>query len=153
MNANSKKRNPDYLRAAIALFVLFSFMITAVTAILMTPQAAAACDGVEIAVPIGDIGTCIGDSTDDSVDNPIFIYLRGIVQFLAAGVGAVVTLMIVISGVQYIAASGSMKGAEKGGSPEGIKAAKKKLAHALEALILFLFMAAIANFVIPGGIV
>lgn len=151
MNANSKKRNQDYYYRLVAIFVAFALLITSAAAILAVPQVAAACDGVEVSVPFGDIGTCIGGESGD--DNPIFIYLRGIIQFLAAGVGAIVTLMIIISGVQYIAASGSMKGAEKGGSPEGIKAAKKKLAHAIEALILFLFMAAIANFVIPGGIV
>lgn len=151
MNANSKKLNPDYLRATIALFAMFSFIIVTVATVLMASQTVAACDGVEISVPIGDTGTCIGGGSGD--DNPIFIYMRGIIQFLAAGVGVVITLMIVISGIQYIAASGSMKGAEKGGNPEGIKAAKQKLAHALEALILFLFMAAIANFVVPGGIV
>ena len=109
--------------------------------IFLAPKPAMADDEcVEIAISLGDSGTCVGGDGE----NPIFAYIAAIVQWLAVGVGLVVTLMIVISGVQYITSSGN---------PQGLEAAKKKLLHAIEALILFIFMAAIANFIIPGGII
>ena len=140
---NIKSTTLPQIRAKIAAFFTLAGLA------IFRPGSVSACEGVEISIGIGDSGNCIeGEGTD-----LIFGYLAAIIQFLAAGVGVVVTLMIVIGGVQYIAASGSTKGAEKGGNPEAIKAAKKKILHAVEALILFIFMAAIANFLIPGGIV
>ena len=89
--------------------------------------------GLQVAIDIG----CQGEG------NPIMDALGGIVRFLAAGVGLVITLMIVIGAIQYMSSAGN---------PQGLEAAKKKIFHAVEALLLFIFMTAILNFVIPGGL-
>ncbi len=92
------------------------------------------CAGVEIAIGVG----CVEDT-----DNAIFAYLGAIVRFLTAGVGLVITLMIVIGAIQYITSAGN---------PQGLETAKKKIYHAFEALLLFIFMAAIINYIVPGGL-
>lgn len=94
-------------------------------------------DELRIAIPVGESGECVDR------DEALNIYLRGIVQFLTVGVGLTITLMIVLGGIQYAGAAGN---------PQAIEAAKKKIYHALEALLLFIFTAAILNFLIPGGL-
>lgn len=70
-------------------------------------------------------------------------YLKMVLQFLSAGVGIVVVLMLVIAGVQYITAVGD---------PGNIKKAKERIVNAITALLLFIFGYAILNFLIPGGL-
>ncbi|MBI3984257.1 hypothetical protein HY346_03065 [Candidatus Microgenomates bacterium] len=108
------------------------------------------CGGgyVELSVPIEDSDDA-GDEPDNCVlkgndsANPIYIYLRMIVRWLSAGVGITVVIMIILSGIQYITSAGK---------DDATAAAKKRLGSAVLALILFIFMAAILNFVIPGGL-
>lgn len=88
------------------------------------------------------IGYCIPDG-DDIDSNAIVFYLKAIIQFLTGGVGLVVTLMIIIGGVQYMAA---------GDSPQKVEAAKKRITNAILALVLFIFTVAILNFLVPGGL-
>ncbi len=75
--------------------------------------------------------------------NPIFVKLNDIVNFLAIGVGVVVTGAIVLGGIQY-----SMSG-EK---PESVSAAKKRISNALLALLAFIFMYAFLQWLVPGGV-
>jgi hypothetical protein len=91
------------------------------------------CDGQDIAVNVN----CANKS------NVIYSYLAGIIKFLSAGVGLVIVLMIIISGIQYITARDN---------PQSTEAAKNRLWNALIALFLFIFMFAILNFLVPGGI-
>lgn len=107
---------------------------------------------IELSVPIED-GPDAGNEADnclqkqkegeDISENPIFQYMGTIIRFLSAGVGVVVMLMIVISGIQYITSSGN---------PDAVAGAKKRLTNAVLALVLFIFMAAILNFIVPGGL-
>lgn len=76
--------------------------------------------------------------------NPIVRDLNTIVDFLSAGVGIIVVGMIVVGGVQYMAAGGD--------NPTAITAAKKRIANAMIALLAFIFMFAFLQWLIPGGI-
>lgn len=112
------------------------------------PKGACGENYIELGVPIedgkdagGEPDNCILKSDDEQ--NPIYTYLRTIIRFLSAGVGLVIVTMIIISGVQYSAS---------GGNSDGMQAAKKRLGNAVVALLLFLFMTAILNFLIPGGL-
>lgn len=111
------------------LYKLLPLLLLAIPAVAN----AATCDGVEVAVGV--------DCTDK--DNVIFSYLGGIIKFIAPGVGIVIVLMIIIGGIRYIAS---------GGNPEAAAAAKKMVTNALLALVAFIFLAAILNFIIPGGL-
>ena len=108
------------------------------------------CEENEVYVSIalenssGSSPNCIPADQDDIKDNPIIVYLRAIVQFLAVGVGLVITVAIVIAGIQYSASREN---------PQAIQAATQRLTNAIIALITFIFMAAILNFLVPGGLV
>lgn len=126
------------------LYSPFSSKLLRLTALVVGvffPRTALAqyqCGGGDQAVTVSiDLGC-------ERQGNAIIDAMGGLIGFMATGIGLIITLMIVIGGIQYVASSGN---------PQRIEAAKKKILHAVEALLLFIFMAAILNFVIPGGII
>ncbi len=70
-------------------------------------------------------------------------YIDPAIKFLSIGFGLIVVIMIMIGGVQYTTA---------GSNPQAIAAARKRIGNALFALILFTFMFALLQWLIPGGI-
>lgn len=92
------------------------------------------CNGVRVSVDVG--------CTES--DNPILGYLGGIINFLMGGVLLVVTAMIIVGGIQYITA---------GGVPQKLEAARKRIINAVIALVTFLFLYGILQWLIPGGII
>lgn len=86
-------------------------------------------------------GTC-EDSLDPD-DCGITALIRQITDALLVLVGIVVVMMIIIGGIQYSAA---------GSNPQAVAAAKKKISQALFALVIYLFMGAFLQWLIPGGI-
>lgn len=73
----------------------------------------------------------------------IIKYLQIAINALSAVVGLVIVIMIVIGGIQYSAA---------GDDPQKVQAAKSKVTNALLALFAFIFMFAILQWLVPGGI-
>lgn len=84
-------------------------------------------------------------TTASPISNNIIVtrYIVPIVKFLSIGFGLIVTIMIVVGGIQYSAA---------GDNPQAVEAAKKRIRNAIFALILFILMGAILQFLVPGGI-
>jgi hypothetical protein len=76
-------------------------------------------------------------------NNKIIKDLNAIVDFLSAGVGIVVVASIILGGIQYAMA---------GGSPEAVTKAKSRITNALLALVIFIFIFAFLQWIIPGGI-
>lgn len=91
------------------------------------------------------LANCDGSSDPQKClkDNPLIIWTRTAINFLAAGVGVIVTIMIIIGGIQYAAA---------GPNPQAVQAAKKKITNAIIALLAFFFLYAFMQYLIPGGI-
>lgn len=75
--------------------------------------------------------------------NPLVHWTLTAINFLAAGVGVIVTIMIIIGGIQYASA---------GPNPQAVQSAKKKITNAIIALIAFFFLYAFMQYLIPGGI-
>ena len=73
----------------------------------------------------------------------IINYLRGWLMLLNEAVALVIMLMIIIAGVQYITSLAQ---------PASVQAAKKRLTNAMIALVLWLMMFAVLQFLVPGGI-
>lgn len=95
----------------------------------------------QLGVPIlEDSEVCPEDTPGGNI---IYSYLALVIELLSAGVGLVITLMIAVSGVQYITARDD---------PKKIEAAKHKIWNAVLALILFILMYALINFIVPGGV-
>jgi hypothetical protein len=69
-------------------------------------------------------------------------YINPIINFLAALVGIVVTIMLIAGGIQYSSA---------GGDPAKVSAAKTKIMNALIALLAFFFIYAGLQWLVPGG--
>lgn len=99
---------------------------------------------LSIAVELDDgtVSNCL-PKNGTGANNPIFIYMRAIIRFLTAGVGLAVIITIVVSGIQYMTSRGN---------PQSIQKAQQRLGNAIIALLMFVFSAAILNFLIPGGL-
>ena len=97
---------------------------------------------VKIAVPlVNGGGNCVSNSA--SSGGAIVNYLRGWLLLLSGVVGTVIMVVLVVAGVQYITSAGD---------PGLVKAAKQRIFNAILALVLYLMMYAILQFLVPGGI-
>lgn len=96
---------------------------------------------VALSVPLVGNNNCIDN--DPAKGGAIIIYLRLLLKFMAGLIGAVILLMLVIAGIQYITSAGD---------PGAIKGAKNRIINAITALVLFLSAYAILSFIVPGGI-
>jgi len=76
-------------------------------------------------------------------NNPITKYILLTINFLTVGVGVVVTIMIIIGGIQYASA---------GANPQQIQAAKSRISNAIIALLAYLFLFAFLQWLVPGGL-
>ena len=76
-------------------------------------------------------------------NNQIVKDLQSIVDALSAGVAIIIVIMIIIGGIQYMAA---------GDSAEQVGKAKRRITNALIALAAFLFIDAFVQWLVPGGI-
>lgn len=79
---------------------------------------------------------------NDGNGGAIIAYLVLFLQLLNLLVGAVIVLVIVIAGVQYVTSAGD---------PTNTKKAKGRITAAITALIVYMLMNAALNFLIPGG--
>lgn len=96
---------------------------------------------VKVAFDFGCIGGDRSKYTGDTL-NPIIDIAFALFRFLSAGVGLVVIGSIIIAGIQYTASRGE---------PQATGAAIHRVTNSLIALLIFIFMFAIANFLVPGG--
>lgn len=75
--------------------------------------------------------------------NPIMDMLFAIVRFLSVGAGLVCIASAIAGAIQFTAA---------GGNPKATSAAIKRMASSVGALVFFLFIYAILNWLVPGGL-
>lgn len=71
-------------------------------------------------------------------------FIKPAIVFLSAGVGLVVIIMITIAGITYSSA---------GGDANKVSSAKKMITNAILALVTYVFLFAILQFLIPGGLI
>jgi Type IV secretion system pilin len=71
-------------------------------------------------------------------------YVNPAIRLLSGLVGVLVTISIVVAGIQYASA---------GGDPSKVVAARKRITNAILALLAYLFMFAFLQWLIPGGII
>ncbi|NDC94863.1 hypothetical protein EB118_12870 [bacterium] len=95
-------------------------------------------DAVQVGIDFG----CRGEDYPGRAFNPIYDIAFAIFRFLSVGVGMVVIGSIIFAGVQYSASRGN---------PQATQAAIKRITGAISALVIYMFIFAIANFLIPGG--
>lgn len=98
-----------------------------------------------VSVPVDDGTHCVPVNERSTVltDNPIFFYLRYFLMFLAGGVGLAVVGGIVAGSYLYITARANASQVQQG---------QTMIINSVIGLLLFIFMYAILQFIIPGGI-
>lgn len=107
-------------------------------------------ESLESPVPINNedrerLVNCDGDSDPGKCldQNPIVQRLVQAINIISVGVGVIVTIMIIIGGIQYASA---------GGNAQKVQAAKTHITNAIIALIAYFFLFAFLQWVVPGGI-
>ena len=97
--------------------------------------------------PAVPTATCDGSQYTGSTpytNNIIFCrYIKPAINFLSAGVGIVVIIMIIIGAIQYTTSSGN---------PQTLADGRKKIINAVIALVAFGLLYGFLNFLIPGGL-
>lgn len=90
-------------------------------------------------------GDKVGFESCSSTEDCDFIekFVNPAIKFLSAGVGIIVTIMIIIAGIQYTSA---------GSDPQKVSSAKGKVANAIIALVTYIFLFALIQWLWPGGI-
>lgn len=142
------------LPAAVGLSVLVSLLMPLQTVAATCPPGSTATsgglcecpDGKQlVSVPIDDGTHCvpINERSAALTDNPIFFYLRYFLIFLAGGVGLAVVGGIVAGSYLYITARANASQVQQG---------QTMITNSVIGLLLFIFMYAILQFIIPGGI-
>lgn len=84
-----------------------------------------------------------GGGVEVSDGQGIYTILRLIVTILTYGLGVAATIGVVIAGVMYLTAKDS---------PDKVAAAKKRLIEVVLGLVAWAMMAAVLNWLIPGGV-
>lgn len=97
----------------------------------LVARAVTDCGGVKIAIDV----KCGTNS------NPIYAYLQGIILFMGSLIGLAVVITLIVSGIQY---------ASSAGEPANIAKAKQRIFNAVLGLILYIMMAAILTYIVPG---
>jgi hypothetical protein len=75
--------------------------------------------------------------------SPILDMAYSIIRFLSAGVGILVVASIIYAGIQYSSSQGN---------PEATQAAKNRIQNALIGLVFYMFIFALVQFLVPGGL-
>jgi hypothetical protein len=95
-----------------------------------------------LSVALDNGHNCIA-SSENLAENPIFTYMKPIIRFLSVGVGLIIVGVIVVSGIMYITSSGD---------PQKIQSAKGLIIKAISGLLMYIFLWALLNYFIPGGV-
>lgn len=89
------------------------------------------------------VKTIIDFGCNGANKNPIIDMAFALLRFLSFGVGIVVIASIVFAGIQYTTSEGN---------PEKSAQAKKRVQDSVMALIFYLFIFAIVQYLVPGGL-
>jgi hypothetical protein len=83
------------------------------------------------------------DVTNSLKKNPIITDINNIIKVLSAGVGIIVTGSIIVAGIQYAFA---------GDNSQMVSNAKHRIVKSFIALIVFMFIFAFIQWIVPGGL-
>lgn len=124
---------------------LLSLVLGGLLLVAAPHQAAAACGANEIETSFSFGGKkCFPkESQNGGATNPIMIGLVEIFNFLAIGVGVVVTGGIIYGAIRYITSNGNASQSQQGVTV---------IVNSVIGLLLFIFMYAILNYLVPGGL-
>lgn len=120
-------------KLTIVVVAMLSTLALSVSSSVIVRAADDGCAGIQT--------TVIKCKTDNG--NPVIGVLLQIINFMAVGVGIAVVGGIIWGGLIY---------ASSNGDSGKVKEAKTIIVNAIIGLLLFFFMYAIINFLVPGGV-
>lgn len=144
------KKNPFLYFGYVAMFVgtivyLLTFMtpVSAATSQVppLTNSSSKACNGVPLGIKINNTN-CLANGNTDAT-NPLLVYAKIVLKVLSVGVGIAVVGGIVWGGIKYTTARGNSSQTQD---------AISTITNSVIGLLLYIFMFAFLNFLIPGGI-
>lgn len=98
----------------------------------------------DVGVPYTADAAASGGNCKDIQHCDLFVkYINPGINLLAAAVGIIVAISIIIGGLQY---------GSSAGDPQKASAAKNRIRNSIIALVAFLFLYSMLNFLIPGGL-
>ena len=116
--------------------VISIFIATVIAGVIFTPRivlAATKCGGAETSVI-----SCEGEGS-----TAIINIIKQVIKILTAGIGVAAVGAVIYGAFLYTTSEGS---------PDKIKKAREVWTNTVIGIIMFAFMVAITNFIIPGGI-
>jgi hypothetical protein len=140
------RRSIQTCQAAL-LTTLFVLVSTAPLVFAVVPNVAA--DGLNTRSSISRVATDLANPPAANCAqltscDVITQYVDPTIKLLTALVGVGVLTSIIIGGIQY---------SSSGGDPSKASAAKNRIRNAIIALVAFILLSAMLNFLIPGGLV
>ena len=116
--------------------VISIFIATVIAGAIFTPRivlAATKCGGAETSVI-----SCEGEGS-----TAIINIIKQVIKILTAGIGVAAVGAVIYGAFLYTTSEGS---------PDKIKKAREVWTNTVIGIIMFAFMVAITNFIIPGGV-
>lgn len=108
-------------------------------------DAVPATEGLPLGADEPESQACEGGGDDCDINNLSLVRrLNWLVNFLALIVLPIITIMMVIAGIQYSSSQGN---------PQGQQAAKNKLKNLVVSVVAFIFIWTLLEWLIPGGII
>ena len=95
------------------------------------------------AAKCGDVETSVIDYGSRTGKDAIVELIRIVVRIMTAGIGILAVGAVVFGAVLYTSS---------GATPDNVKRAKNIWMNTVIGLLLFAFMAALMNFLVPGGV-
>jgi hypothetical protein len=149
-----KKIQPYLLSSLIAIVVMAGFYIVIKPSVVVAQEQTQSQDQqeekprtAEFKLETNKPDPCNGDTREKLQQcletNSLIGLIQDVLNFLSIGVGVVVVIMIIIGGIQYSAS---------GGNPNTVQEAKKKIYNAIIALLAYIFLYAILQWLVPGGL-
>lgn len=129
--------------AILAVFILLAVPFTAhAAAPISNCKTSDGKDGVKTAIAVGGTN-CVPINGSGIQSNPIFIYITSILKVVSGLAGIATVGGFVWGGILYITARANASQVEK---------AKMVMVNSVIGLLMFIFMYAILQFLVPGGV-
>jgi hypothetical protein len=96
-------------------------------------------NAIKIKFNLGCLGNDYSKGEIGAIQDMLFAFLR----FMSVGVGVVVVVSIIVAGIRYSTSQGN---------PEVTAAAKDRIQSTIIALLIYVFIFSVLQFLVPGGI-
>lgn len=132
-------KNSNRLKRLVFSLVAVLSMLFILSPVIASASPASSVNYVKniAATPID----CNKDLTKENCGITKYVFI--FINVLSATLGIVITISIIVAGIQYSASAGN---------PQAVEASKKRITNAALALLTFAFMYGFLQWIVPGGL-